>query len=452
MTSHPLDSVELYLRDYVSLPTEYDYPTIAAWAAHTHVIQLLDTTPRLAIFSPEFGCGKSVLMEAVGFVAHDPVMLANTSPAFIYRKVDSAEHPPTLLLDEADTVFTSNAGESAQDLRGLINSGYRRGATVGRVSGPQRDKLQEFRTFSPLALAGRGRDSVPESVMTRSVIIPMRKMKRGDRLKPWKRRDAEPRGFDLRESLAEWSSVYLNSGPLNYPELPGEITGRDAEVWEPLIMVADLAGGEWPARLRAAALAQVNAGRESDPDAVPWARRLLMDTRTVWPDSERTDRISTADLIDRLNALADSPWSGRSANGITPWMLSKWLQDYGIRPGTVRFPNGHISKGYERAGFMDAWERYLDSPPTPVEAVTSVTAVTSERGKSESVRSAESVTDVTAVTDLAGEVAKVIRCGRKGCRSAAGPSGYCHSHIPLGPCDICGEPMFGSAHLSCLAK
>lgn len=91
-----------------------------------------------------------------------------------------------------------------------------------------------------------------------------------------------------------------------------------AEVWEPLIMVADLAGDEWPARLRAAALTQVNAGRESDPDAVPWARRVLMDTRKVWPDSERTDRIWTVDLIDRLNALPDSPWSGRSANGITP--------------------------------------------------------------------------------------------------------------------------------------
>ena len=404
MTKHVLDHVELYLRDYLSLSTDHDYPTVAAWTAHTHLLPLLDTSPRLAIFSPEYGCGKSVLMEVVGFVSHDPVMLANTSPAFIYRKVDSAEHAPTLLLDEADTVFTSNAGESAQDLRGLINSGYRRGATVGRVSGPQRDKLQEFRTFSPLALAGRGRDSVPESVMTRSVIVPMRKMKRGDRLKPWKRRDAEPRGFDLRESLAEWAAVYLDSGPLTYPDLPEAITGRDAEVWEPLVMVADLAGGEWPARLRAAALAQVHAGRESDPDAVPWARRLLMDARTVWPDSEQTDRISTADLIDRLNALADSPWSGRSANGITPWMLSRWLQDCGIRPGTVRFPNGHISKGYERAGFMDAWERYLDSPPIPVEPVTAVTTVTNERGKSASVRPAENVTDVTAVTDLAGEV------------------------------------------------
>ena len=46
-------------------------------------------------------------------------------------------------------------------------------------------------------------------------------------------------------------------------------------------MVSDLAGGEWPARLRAASLAQVNAGQESDPDAVPLARRLLIDAWTV---------------------------------------------------------------------------------------------------------------------------------------------------------------------------
>ncbi len=366
MTKHVLDHVELYLRDYLSLPTDHDYPTVAAWTAHTHLLPLLDTSPRLAVFSPEYKCGKTVLLEAVSFISHDPVMLANVSPAYIYRRVDMGrDSPPTVLIDETDTIFGTNSGDAAQDLRGLINSGYRRGATVGRVSGPQHDKLQEFQTFSALALAGCGRDSVPESVMTRSVIIPMRKMKPGETLKEWHRRDSEPRGFDLRESLAEWASVYLYSGdPLRYPALPAGITGRDREVWEPLVMVADLAGGEWPARLRAAALAQVNAGRESDPDAVPWARRVLMDTRKVWPDSERTDRIWTVDLIDRLNALPDSPWSGRSANGITPWMLSTWLQDYGIRPGTVRFPNGHISKGYERAGFMGAWARYLDSHPS----------------------------------------------------------------------------------------
>ena len=163
-----------------------------------------------------------------------------------------------------------------------------------------------------------------------------------------------------------------------------------------------------------------------------------MDVRTIWPEWEGSDKIGSADLIDRLKALGDSPWGDR----LSAYLLSKLLSEYGIKPRTVRFPNGYTAKGYERFGFTDAWARYLEPVPDPVQVVTTVTSVTTR----------PNVTDVTYVTDLAGEVGKVIRCGRKGCRSAAGPSGYCHSHIPLGPCDICGEPMLGSAHLNCLRK
>jgi hypothetical protein len=37
------------------------------------------------------------------------------------------------------------------------------------------------------------------------------------------------------------------------PVMPDGVTDRAAEVWEPLVAIADVAGGHWPATARAAA-------------------------------------------------------------------------------------------------------------------------------------------------------------------------------------------------------
>jgi Protein of unknown function (DUF3631) len=65
------------------------------------------------------------------------------------------------------------------------------------------------------------------------------------------------------------------------PELPVE--DRAADVWAPLVAIADLAGGDWPARARKAALVFT---READADAVEESLsvRLLADLRTVFTD------------------------------------------------------------------------------------------------------------------------------------------------------------------------
>jgi hypothetical protein len=74
--------------------------------------------------------------------------------------------------------------------------------------------------------------------------------------------------------------------------------------------------------------------------------------------------MSTTHLLEKLNALEESPWGdllhGRSLDARG---LARRLRPYGVRPRTVRLDEGPTPKGYARTELMDAWDRYL--PPSP---------------------------------------------------------------------------------------
>jgi hypothetical protein len=155
-----------------------------------------------------------------------------------------------------------------------------------------------------------------------------------------------------------------------WPEFPDGIEDRDADVWEALLAVADAAGGEWPDRARAAAVALVAAAKESIPSL---GIRLLTDLRTVFEDR---DVMPTADMLAALEALPEAPWAELVAGKpINARGLSKRLGAYGIKSTTVRVGE-RVERGYRRQDLADAWSRYL--PSSPNSSVTAVTAVTSE--------------------------------------------------------------------------
>jgi len=148
--------------------------------------------------------------------------------------------------------------------------------------------------------------------------------------------------------------------------MPDGVEDRDADVWEALLAVADAAGGDWPVRARAAAVALVAESKESTPSL---GIRLLADLRTVFGDR---DGVSTADIVAALQELTEAPWAELVAGKpINARGLSKRLTAYGVKPKVIRIGNG-TARGYTRADLADAWTRYLPPLP-PIESVTSVT-------------------------------------------------------------------------------
>jgi hypothetical protein len=153
------------------------------------------------------------------------------------------------------------------------------------------------------------------------------------------------------------------------PKLPDELGDRAQDNWELLFAIADLAGGEWPARARKAALelSQHLAGESSTKI------KLLADIRKVLGNE---DRIISSELAIKLAELAGAdeeagPWQAFGKNGkpITQRQIAKLLSEFSIFPRTIR-PDQKTARGYHREQFEDAFDRYLPPPPPPSDAST----------------------------------------------------------------------------------
>ena len=308
-----LTATENLLRQIIVLKLAEHYWALTLWIAYCYSIPEFDFAPRLCFWSPEKRCGKSLALEVVAHLLPNPLRTSSISSAGLFRLLH-ADKTKVLLIDESDTVFGRNGDkEKAEALRTLLNASFKTGQVVIRCEAPKYEP-KEFQIFAPIALAGIGKNAIPETVADRALMIEMRRM------------------------------------------LPDE---RILE--KPLYKVAECAGGEW---IKKALLASVAlSSGESDPEEASLSLRLLHDTREIFTE----DQITTKDLIERLRELEESPWS--YLERFNPSVLAHLLKNYGIKPKP--FSGGKV-RGYYRKSFEDPWSRYLD----PVQTVTPVTPVT----------------------------------------------------------------------------
>lgn len=389
-----LDEVEAFHRRFNVFPLESAYVAVALWDAHAHLIDAFDDTARLAFLSPEPGSGKSRALEIVETLTPQAAITVNASANALFRLVEAAEGTPTLLFDEIDTVFGPKAGDN-EPVRGFLNSGYRRGGKSLRCVGDgSNQQAGWFSSFCPVAMAGLG--SLPDTILTRSVIIRMRKRAPNEPVQPYRRRIHEPEGHALRERLASWADQVREQVEGSWPEFPEGICDRPADVWEPLLAVAEAAGGSWPERARAACLELVHAAND-DEDEASLGIRLLTDLRDIVFCG--ADRMPTAVILECLLAMDDAPWADLDDKPLNARSLAKLLGQYStpnnkpIKPRGIRTSSG-TPKGYHAEDLADAWARYC--PPPPGESATAATSATPQVNAGEDV--AEAPSDIRHTT------------------------------------------------------
>jgi hypothetical protein len=360
-----LDRVEAFLAAFIAYPSEGARVAHTLWIAHTHNMDAWESTPRIAFLSPEPASGKSRALEVTELLVPRPVQTVNTSPAYIFRKVSDEDGLPTILYDEIDTVFGPRAKDN-EDIRGLLNAGHRKGAVAGRCKVVGKQILtEELPAYAAVALAGL--NDLPDTLMSRSVVVRMRPRAPHETVEAFRHRLHADEGHALRDELAEWAPT-IPAGV--WPDMPAEIADRDADVWEALLCVADAAGGGWPLRARVTAVTLVTQSKEGAPSL---GVRLLEDLRTVFDDRES---IATTDLLDALHALEDSPWGELRGKPIDARWLSRHLAKYEVERTTIRIGD-KVVKGYRRSDLVDPWSRYLgSSEPTREPSADSVTSVT----------------------------------------------------------------------------
>jgi hypothetical protein len=152
-----------------------------------------------------------------------------------------------------------------------------------------------------------------------------------------------------------------------------------ADVCEPLALIGDVAGGDWPERIRRAIASLVcDDGADEGPGLQVLADiRDYSFLRREEEAGKRLIGLPTRDIIADLVGIEDSPWAEyRNGRPLTAYQLGRLLKRYGIRRVTARFDGGEPAKGYLRADFEDAWSRLL--PPIPPQKVgNSVTVLIS---------------------------------------------------------------------------
>ncbi len=268
-----LDDIEEFLARFVAYPTAHARVAHVLWIAHTHLMEAWDSTPRIAFLSPEPGSGKSRALEVSELLVPRPVQAVNVTPAYLFRKAGAEEGRPTVLYDEIDTVFGPRARDANEEIRGLLNAGHRRHSTAGRcVVVGNRVKTEELPAYCAVALAGLG--DLPDTILTRSVIVTMRRRAPGENIEPYRQREHSAQAVPLWERLVQWASAIEADVSAARPAMPADVVDRDADVWEPLLAVADAAGGDWPQRARQAAAALVAQAKQSTPSL---GVRLLAD-------------------------------------------------------------------------------------------------------------------------------------------------------------------------------
>ena len=378
-----LIEVEVFASRYVVFTNEAQAVACVLFAAYTHAADQFDVAPYVAVTAPEKQSGKTRLLEVLGPLCARTLRTSSISPAALYRTV--ADRHPTLLIDEGDTMF--GKGERADELRGLINAGHRRGNPAIRMKGSRGTQIEEFDVFGPKVFAAIGK--LPETIADRCIQVRLQRKRPGELVERFRQRRDTPKASELGESLADvlsgctFALAEIDSGVML------SIPDRAADIWEPLLAVAERAGGDWPERAERAALALTAATQIGEEDSA--GLQLLSDIRSIWPEGQ--DRISSADLIDSLVRIEDAPWLEWYGSPLTAHRLARLLRKYEIRSKTLRLPDGSRLKGYELRPFSDAWERYLPStvqnrdsgtasePPDPL----GIPATVSERFRHDSL-------------------------------------------------------------------
>ncbi|MDT0434060.1 DUF3631 domain-containing protein [Streptomyces doudnae] len=357
-----LNEVEAFHRRFNVFPSEAAYVAVALWDAHAHLLDCFDSTPRIAFLSPEPGSGKTRALEIVETLVPQPMTAVNASAAALFRSVSSGNGKPTILFDEIDTVFGPKAGDN-EELRGFLNAGHRRtGVTYRCIGDGGQQTVQAFPSYCAVAVAGLG--SLPDTILSRSVIIRMRRRARNEKVEPFRARVHEAEGHKLRDRLSAWAEHARGFVMGAWPEMPDGVTDRPADVWEPLLAIADAVGGPWPERARAACVTLVTASRANDKGSV--GVRLLTDLR----DHVMTgiDRLPTVAILDRLNSMDDAPWADMGGKPLDNRRLSKMLAEYmtadnePIASRNIK-TGASVLKGYYAADLHDAWQRYCPPPP-----------------------------------------------------------------------------------------
>src|SRR5262249_5481195 len=230
----------------------------------------------------------------------------------------------------------------AESTRQFLNAGFRRGAKFLRCAGQGAAlEAKELPAFCPKAFAGIGR-CLPDTVLDRSLPIELERQSRDQKAERFREREARDYVKSIRAELEALSQQpeLIERLRSARPILPEQLNDRAQDITEPLLAIAEVAGGPWKDIVRKALVQLCNQEEDADVNV-----RLLVAIRVIF-DREKVDKLTTKQIIEELVAIEDGPWAsmfeeplknGRIQTAAS--RLARMLNDFKIRPRTIRIGN-----------------------------------------------------------------------------------------------------------------
>lgn len=311
--------------EFLDFPPEAAPGTTAAvalWVMFTYTFRAWDALPYLYVGGP-MSSGKTRLLDIIDRAAFRPLNTSNLTGPALFRTLHA--RGGTLIYDEAERLRqpTPEVGE----LNSMLLAGYRKSGRATRLE-PVGDAYRSvsFDVYGPKVLACIA--GLPPTLASRSIHITMFRCAE-DSPKPARRVDADPAKWQaVRDDL---HALALEYGPA-WVELatrpgvvPAGVTGRNYELWQPLLALAEFVQDHGAdgllGKLQAHAIRSVADARD---DAVPEADETLLD---VLANEIRLGCCPTpGELLAKAEARDKATFKDWSANRV-----AFRLKKYGIR-------------------------------------------------------------------------------------------------------------------------
>jgi len=307
------------LRAVVEFSREEHAALGAVWALGTYFAHHALTFPRLAL-TGERGSGKSKVLSILSAVAFNGSLCLAPTPAVLFRLIDEVRG--ALLVDEVESLDS----EDKHEVLGIINAGYKRGATVPRVEGDRNRRVEFFSVYAPLALAGiRGLHATTED---RCIPLVMQRGTDLGRINAEVDSDA-PTFARIRNGayrlLLTRGVPFLSA--LKTVPLPVWLHARARELWRPLLALAHLADQEPDGfGVMGDLLALAHEHVEDRDGASPEAEALL---------AVLAERLGAASTVTVRPGELGGPLRDRLGwrDPLTPESVSRLLRRLGFRAG-----------------------------------------------------------------------------------------------------------------------
>jgi len=216
-------------------------------------------------------------------------------------------------------------------------------------------RLVRYSCWCPKIMAAIGR--LPETLADRCIVVRMQRKTPDEECE----RSRNLEAASLRQQCARFVLDHAEGIAGARPEVPTTLNDRAADIWEPLLALADLAGGVWPEKARQAAVGLTVSAQENSPIGALFLDIMVLLIR------ENATRIHSRTLVAGLTTILERPWAElRNGKPITESWLARQLRPYGIRPKTI-WIGGIVAKGYLKEEFGEAFRRYI--PRSELEAL-----------------------------------------------------------------------------------